>query len=407
MIRRILKGAATVAALPAWIVGNALMVPLLRRQLKREADGRRQAEGERAALGQMLDGVADERDAARRDLQARDIEYTAAEGARREAEDLALRLAAERDEVQRKLSLANRTVCEQIEALHARDAEIESIENEWAGACIDQDRVCQQRDRARRWASLWHAKAGEYRFLWRNACGQAHDDMRRRREAEGQLEALKVRMDGKPRCVYCGRDTTARPPVEGDHPADERTQQFASVIEHLTKQRDEDARRLQAAWEEVRALKADLADWRAVRAILADWHAEGETWERSMRIVAEQASGHCAAKDRQIKTLKRELADADRDHDAAMAERQARHREVLAERDEAIAAGRRRESAKDKLIAAYREGLRLYRAAFWVGPLTTNMGDHIRVEADVAAYRAVAEYEKGEVPSPPTESGHG
>lgn len=311
---RLLRGAATVATLPAWIVGNALMVPLLKRQLRREAakvqslsvERDRLRNGEewssdirlRAAL-QACERLTDERDAARRDLQARDIEYDQAEGARREAEDLALRLAAERDEVQRKLSLANRTLAARYDILRG---EARALMGEWTGnrsgpiGYVSEERI----------AALRAALDGTPQ-------GQQPDDFDREFDRQVRIRP--------------------RPPVEGDHPADERTQQFASVIEHLTKQRDEDARRLQAAWEEARALKADLADWRAVRTILADWHAEGETWEQTAHIVSEQAAGKCEAKERQIATLRRELADADRDHDAAMAERQARHREVLAERD--------------------------------------------------------------------------
>lgn len=44
---------------------------------------------------------------------------------------------------------------------------------------------------------------------------------------------------------------------------------------------------------------------------------------------------------REVDTLKRELADADREHDGQIAELKARHREVLAERDAQIAAMRR------------------------------------------------------------------
>lgn len=89
----------------------------------------------------------------------------------------------------------------------------------------------------------------------------------------------------------------------GDYPADEKIQGWAAAIEHVTKERDRyrvmvdaDASRLEAASKEIVGLRL------------------------------------------KVETLTRELADADRDHDAALAEVKIRHRDVLLLREDELAA---------------------------------------------------------------------
>jgi hypothetical protein len=139
MIRKALKTAARLAALPltipAWALGNALTVPLLKHQLRREADRGKRMQAERGVTERMADRLR----------HGQDIEG-----------DHVCPDALRADEAERKLNMANGTVYEQIRALQCKDHEIDGLQ-------MDLDEAQWQRDRARRWASLWHERARTYR----------------------------------------------------------------------------------------------------------------------------------------------------------------------------------------------------------------------------------------------------
>lgn len=265
MIRRILKGAATVASLPVWIVGNALMVPLLKRQLRRETA---KVQSLTVDLGEW------KTEAAERKAEAESWYAQSAEHGRRltEAEG-------------------------QLEALRSAAREIaDSLEwptAEWAETCMVAARMLkaalggtppvQDAPPTMEKSDSGPAQCCHCGAIYAPASGHACP------VATLAKEALKE---------FAGK----RPPVEGDHPADPVTQQWAGAMEHITRERDR-------------------------------WRGKCET----RQIALAEAQRDRDALRREVDTLRRELAEADRVHDGVVAELKARHREVLAERDQTIA----------------------------------------------------------------------
>lgn len=302
MIRRFIRGAAGVATLPVYLLGNALMVPLLKRQLRREQARTRRAEENAAAAERMADRL--------RHGQAIEGDYVCPDSLRA-------------DEAQRKLNMANRTVYEQIEELRRKDNEID-------GECMRADENAWQLERARRWSALWHERASEYRHRWRYskrrldaldavAAKEVGALAKRCSDAMAERDTLKARLEGLTRaahdtsvavhkaigalaraglwiwlpsdgafvpagliskdrpeyveamaCAAKAADAAAtanvRPSVEGDYPDCALTQQWAGIVEKLTIERDTLRREVDTLRRELRqADEAHTADCNQIR----------------------------------------------------------------------------------------------------------------------------------------------
>lgn len=277
MIRRLARLTAEVAAAPFWIVGNALMVPLLKKQLRREQTRSKRLESERA-------------EAIRAHSRAADLAR---------AGDIA--------------------------QLQALTDETEGLAGRMCGAWLNAAVAWQERDAAERMADrLRHGQEIESDYI----C----PDSLRATEAEAERDTLKARLAEaeKTVAVYGAALSGNAAYLDGaeHYPADDKIQGWAAALEHVTRERD------------------------------------------TLR--------------REVDTLRRELADADRDHDAAMAELKARHREVLAERDARIASLQKH------------EGLELYRAAYR-HCYAVNVGNGtMRLETGLARHEAVEKWERAQ-----------
>lgn len=432
MIHRILKGAATVASLPVYLVGNALMVPLLKRQLEREK--------------RRADSLATERNRYRPIAESAEIWMP--------------RIEAERDEAQRKLNLANATVYEQIEALRERDAENQRVCDMLNGVTMAAKMLREEYVRARKWSSLWHERARCYRTAMNRALDAercAYENLEastaearqvaewtaanqaawvaaeeRAEKAEGAMAAQdeRERLAGE-RCgisteehgcdwpdavaervvhlrdrlhdakaaeyqtlqsevaaahVVLDRTTAAKGTTLAD-----RVRQHVELYENAIGVYRDDLRKVEGQLEALRSAASEfllavhraqsVADIRAIDATKTDalraaldgtppvqdappTNDEARAHMRSMsepffsarrRAAVEgdhpandpvtqqwaEAVRHVTAERdvlrREVDTLRRELAEADGVHDGVVAELKARHREVLAERDQTIA----------------------------------------------------------------------